>query len=119
MSIKKQVLDQIKAQLEVRKLELEQQLKLLATEKITDDQVQDPGDQAMSATMETLRGSLQDTELQEYNHIIRALEKIEGGNYGVCMDCGEDIAERRLQSNPNAARCLGCQEAYEDKQPMM
>jgi DnaK suppressor protein len=117
MSIKKHALNDIKSQLEDRKRELEGQLALLATEKITDDQVQDPGDQAISSTMETLRNSMQDTELQEYNHIVSAIEKIEGGTYGICIDCGGDIAERRLQSYPNAARCLGCQEIFEDKQP--
>ena len=115
--IKKSNLEHVKANLIKRKLELEEQLRTLATEKITDDQVQDPGDQAMSATMETLRNSLQDSELEEYNRIMRALEKIADGTYGICIDCGGDISEKRLQSYPNAARCLACQEAYEDRQP--
>jgi DnaK suppressor protein len=95
--------------------ELEAQLKKLSTEKITDDQVQDPGDQALSSTMENLRNSLQDTELWEYKRILQALEKINDGTYGICIDCGTEISEKRLSSYPNAARCLACQEAYEDK----
>lgn len=94
---------------------MEAQLKVLATEKISDDQVQDPGDQALSSTMENLRTSLQDTELKEYNRIVQALEKIEEGTYGICIDCGTEISDKRLSSYPNAARCLKCQEAYEDR----
>ena len=94
---------------------LEEKLKILSQERVSDDQVQDPGDQALSSTMETLKSSLQDTELAEYNRIVRALEKIEEGTYGICIDCGHDISPKRLASYPNAARCLACQEAFEDR----
>jgi DnaK suppressor protein len=105
----------IKANLIERRNELEEQLQRLATEKVSDDQVQDPGDQALSSTMENLRSSLQDTELQEYKRIMQALQKIDDGTYGICIDCGGEISEKRLQSYPNAARCLVCQEAFEDR----
>ncbi len=108
-------LEQVKNGLNKRRKELEEQLTLLSTEKITDDQVQDPGDEALSSTMENLRSFLQDAELQEYKRIVQALEKIEDGTYGVCIDCAEEISEKRLKHYPNAARCLACQEAFEDK----
>ena len=115
MSVKKRDLVAIEKELIQRRNEIEEQLKALATEKITDDQVQDPGDQALLSTMETLRNSLQDTELMEYNRIIQALEKLKAGTYGLCIDCGEDISEKRLKSYPNAARCILCQEAFEER----
>ena len=115
MSVKKRDLVAIEKELIQRRNEIEEQLKALATEKVTDDQVQDPGDQALSATMEILRNSLQDTELMEYNRIIQALEKLKAGTYGICIDCGEDISEKRLKSYPNAARCILCQEAFEER----
>jgi len=107
-------LDIIKKALLERKKELEEKLTQLYTEKVTDDQVQDPGDQAVSSSMENLRLSLQDTEREEYNRIIRALAKIEEGTYGMCADCEQPISEKRLRSNPNATRCLSCQEAFEE-----
>src|SRR5579872_6149863 len=91
--------------------ELETKLEQMSKERVSDDQVQDPGDQALSSTMETLRSSLQDTELAEYNRIVLALDKIKQGTYGICIDCGLEISPKRLNSYPNAARCLGCQEA--------
>lgn len=118
MSNKKHELGVIKKALSNRLNELEEKIKQLSTEQVTDDQVQDPGDQALTSTMETLRSSLQDTELQEYNRIARALEKIDDGTYGICSDCGEAISEKRLSSYPNAARCLVCQEAFEDRQAL-
>ncbi len=115
MSVKKRDLIAIEKELIQRRNEIEEQLKALATEKITDGQVQDPGDQALSATMEIMRNSLQDSELMEYNRIIQALEKIKAGTYGLCIDCGEEISEKRLKSYPNAARCILCQEAFEER----
>jgi DnaK suppressor protein len=38
----------------------------------------------------------------------RALERIEDGNYGQCVKCGEDIAEGRLEARPEAALCIDC-----------
>ncbi|HRN78029.1 MAG TPA: TraR/DksA C4-type zinc finger protein [Candidatus Dependentiae bacterium] len=108
-------LEAIRQELTARKQELEEKLTRMAKEKVTDDQVQDPGDKALSSTMESLKSSFQDTELEEYNRIIQALKKIEEGTYGLCVDCGEEISPKRLKSYPNAARCLVCQETFEEK----
>jgi DnaK suppressor protein len=86
----------------------------MAREKVSDDQVQDPGDQALSSTMEALKLSFQDTEMEECNRIVLALKKIDDGTYGICADCSAPIAEKRLKSYPNAARCLMCQEMFEE-----
>lgn len=112
----KKDLEQIKETLLLKKQELEEKLTELSREKFTDDQVQDPGDQALSSTMEALRTSLQDTEINEYNKLIKALEKVDDGSYGICADCGQEIAEKRLLSYPDASRCLACQEAFEDSE---
>ena len=106
-------LQKIKEQLIERKHQLEEELVDLSNGKFSDDQVQDVGDQALSSTMESLRGSLQDKELQEYNMILKVLEKIDNGQYGICVDCGQTISEKRLSVYPNATRCLACQEALE------
>lgn len=107
-------LERIKKTLMDRKQELEEQLTNLSNEQISDGQVQDVGDQALSSIMESLRSSLQDTEVDEHKRIIRALEMIEDGTYGICADCKESISEKRLKLIPNAVRCLVCQEAAEE-----
>lgn len=104
----------IKERLLTRKTELEEQLAQLYREQVTDTAVPDTGDQALSSTIEDLRISLHDNELNEYNMIIKALERIENGTYGICIECGNPISEKRLALFPNATRCLACQEALEE-----
>lgn len=111
----KRNLKNIEADLLKRKLELEQKLTEMSKEQFSDGQVQDPGDQALTATMEALRMSLQDAEVEEYRGITRALERIKEGGYGLCMDCGNSISEKRLNSFPGTMRCLACQESFEEK----
>ncbi len=52
-------------------------------------------------------------ETDEQNQIIAALQRIEAGNYGMCMDCGVQIPMVRLQATPSATRCIPCQEKLE------
>lgn len=104
----------IKKELTERKIELEAKLTELSKEKTPTDIVLDPGDMASASTMESLKISLQEAEKREYERILMALAKIADGTYGVCVDCGRPIGERRLKNNPNSARCLTCQEAYEE-----
>ncbi len=109
----KRDLQKIKDQLLHRKWELEEKLASLSKEQLSDGQVQDPGDQALTSTMEALRMSLQDAEVDEYRRIVSALSKIREGLYGLCVDCGNPISEKRLQLFPDTTRCLTCQEAFE------
>jgi len=109
----KRDLQGIKDLLLKRKWELEAKLTALSKEQLSDGQVQDPGDQALTSTMEALRVSLQGAEVEEYRRIVSALGKIEAGLYGKCIDCSNNIAEKRLQSFPDTTRCLACQEIFE------
>jgi len=43
-----------------------------------------------------------------------ALNRVADGSYGLCVDCEEPIAARRLAAVPWAARCLACQEDAEN-----
>ncbi|MHC4610758.1 MAG: TraR/DksA family transcriptional regulator [Planctomycetota bacterium] len=42
-----------------------------------------------------------------------ALDRLESGWYGVCVECASAIASARLQANPLAERCLPCQQVLE------
>ncbi|MFQ6611912.1 MAG: TraR/DksA family transcriptional regulator [Fidelibacterota bacterium] len=39
-----------------------------------------------------------------------ALERIETGEFGVCVICGELIPEERMLEVPNATKCVNCKE---------
>jgi DnaK suppressor protein len=55
----------------------------------------------------------QEFELKEMQSIDQALKRIELGIYGVCLECGETIALRRLRVAPEAPFCLNCQSRLE------
>ncbi len=65
----------------------------------------------------------QDVRVSSIKHLSRelldvdaAIERVQKGYYGVCMDCGKSIPAPRLRANPVATRCLTCQEGRERKQ---
>ncbi len=44
----------------------------------------------------------------ERARIASALQRIDEGEWGYCLKCGEEIAEARLQHDPSALLCVGC-----------
>ncbi|MEA2176790.1 MAG: DnaK suppressor protein [Solirubrobacteraceae bacterium] len=40
--------------------------------------------------------------------IVRALEKLDEGTYGLCDRCGEPIAPARLAAAPDSVHCIAC-----------
>lgn len=40
--------------------------------------------------------------------IAAALQRIQEGEFGYCIGCGDDIAEGRLRNNPTVMKCLEC-----------
>lgn len=111
---KKRDFSKIKKQLLLRKEQLDAELKELAIREGKTGDVKDPGDEALSAVLESVTTSLQNTELKEYKMIVKALTFLEKGTYGICVDCSEDINLKRLAAYPNVLRCLICQEKEED-----
>lgn len=56
---------------------------------------------------EVLEG-LGNAGLAEIRMIQAALQRIEAGEFGVCVNCGSEISEARLEAVPYAARCRKC-----------
>ena len=44
----------------------------------------------------------------ELRRIDEAMERLEAGEYGYCISCGEPIAPKRLDLDPAAAACVRC-----------
>lgn len=44
----------------------------------------------------------------ELSRIDAALRRLETGDYGYCVKCGEEIGEKRLGLDPAVATCIGC-----------
>lgn len=45
---------------------------------------------------------------RELTMLKAALQRIEDGTYGVCLACGDDIADGRLDLMPEATLCVAC-----------
>lgn len=45
--------------------------------------------------------------------IKEALERIEDGSFGICEECGEAIAEKRLKARPVTTLCINCKRRQE------
>jgi DnaK suppressor protein len=52
-------------------------------------------------------------ETAELDQIDAALARIDADTFGVCVGCGEPIADARLQAQPAAATCISCQQERE------
>ncbi len=40
--------------------------------------------------------------------IAAALQRLDAGSYGDCLDCGEEIADARLAQDPTVPLCISC-----------
>jgi DnaK suppressor protein len=47
--------------------------------------------------------------------VVEALQRIDTGAYGRCVDCGAELPEERLEARPEAARCVSCQQKREGR----
>ena len=45
--------------------------------------------------------------------VLAALERLDAGTYGRCVNCGTELPQERLDVRPEAARCVNCQQDLE------
>jgi DnaK suppressor protein len=74
---------------------------------------QDPADMAANAYTKELLISMSDNDRRLLELIDEALGRVESGDYGECINCGEPIQEKRLNAVPWARYCLRCQDMKE------
>lgn len=73
----------------------------------------DPGDASVADLLANLSLSEIDRHIAEIRDIDEARSRMNDGTYGVCIDCGQEIAFERLLAYPTAKRCLPCQQLHE------
>ena len=49
----------------------------------------------------------------ELQRLQAALKRLDHGEFGECLECGEDIAEARLKADPSTTLCVECASARE------
>jgi len=53
---------------------------------------------------------------QRLRHLEQSIAVLENRPHNCCVDCGEDIPQRRLEAKPDTMRCIACQQELEDTQ---
>ncbi len=73
------------------------------------EMTKDPYGSASSSHDDELNAITVDRLARDLKLIDRALADIDAGRYGVCAECEEPIAAKRLKALPFARRCVECQ----------
>ena len=69
-----------------------------------------------TGAQEDIELALTQIRAETLTRIDEALVRLGAGEYGSCVTCTGDIAERRLRALPFAVRCQACQERREQEQ---
>lgn len=75
--------------------------------------LQDGDDAPQRASDREIDLALSDLDVQELAVVGRALQKVHGDEYGMCVDCGQAIPFDRLCIEPQALRCVPCEALHE------
>ena len=81
-----------------------------------EDPLSDPLDRAVFDTERGYTLRIRSRESVLINKIRASLDDIEDGVYGICDDCGRDIAFERLKARPVARHCIRCKTKQEDRE---
>ncbi len=73
----------------------------------------DPLDRASFESERILMLRIKDRESKLIHKILRSLEDLENGEYGICEVCGEAIAIERLKARPVTNHCIQCKTKME------
>lgn len=115
-------LKRLRALLDEREVVLRAELEALRAERAgapgmaPGRNVADAGELGEELTRNAVRNVEQLRDAQELQEIATALARMDEGRYGECVDCGCDIPLARLQVQPAAARCIPCQERFEQSE---
>ncbi len=104
-----------------RKILVEQRDQILGNTKRTlsgdihvdPDDFPDEIDTASSEVNLQFTGRLREREQGLLGKVDAALLKIDSGEYGECVSCGEDIGVKRLKARPVAELCIECKSEQE------
>lgn len=79
-----------------------------------EDKFPDPLDRATAESEKSFNLRIRDRERKLINKIKEALERIDGGSYGICEECEEEISEGRLEARPVTTLCIECKRKQEN-----
>ena len=81
--------------------------------EVPDNNLSDILDRASQSSEREFSHHLCSREKLHMRRIERSLQDIEDGVYGLCDQCEEEIAYKRLKARPTARYCIGCKTQLE------
>jgi DnaK suppressor protein len=92
--------------------ELDRSIKVLngaGPQHISADYPADPADAGANLSENERSEAVLALARRQRSDVLAALQRIDLGTYGTCVDCGGPVPEGRLEAKPEAARCVACQ----------
>jgi DnaK suppressor protein len=81
------------------------------SDSIRIQQVADPADMTQDAAERDVAVQILERESALVRQLRWAIDRIDDGSYGFCLQCEEEIAPKRLKAIPWAELCISCQES--------
>ncbi len=78
-------------------------------------QVADPLDMTQQAAERDVAVQMLDRGSKQVRRVRSAIDRIDDGSYGLCLECEEEIAPKRLKAIPWAELCIHCQERADNE----
>lgn len=75
--------------------------------------VHDSADDSVADLLGDVNLKGMDRDARELTAVAAALDRLARGQYGLCVDCRNEIGYARLEALPSAARCIRCEEIHE------
>jgi RNA polymerase-binding protein DksA len=73
----------------------------------------DSADESVADALADLSLGVIDRHIRELRDIEATRARLRQGRFGICIDCGDEIAFERLKAYPTAKRCVRCQGQHE------
>lgn len=99
--------------LETKRRELIRDIRLQTDQLKVGETEHDPADQVLSINRRDQTAGLVCRLSRLLAQVERSLEAICDCSYGLCVECEEPIADKRLRAIPWASHCIRCQEMLE------
>src|SRR5947208_8011259 len=111
----KKRLDYYKKKLVTRREELMKTIARTEEEgrQANDDPTVDLADKAANSYTKEFLFGMTNTDRTILNMIDEALKRIKANEYGHCMNCQDEMQQKRLEAVPWAKHCINCQEKME------
>jgi DnaK suppressor protein len=112
--MEKELLGWFKGQLEGKRNDiLSEAGKTLSEMTDQNTNIPDPNDRASIESDRSFELRIRERERKLLAKIEEALERVEGGTFGICEACGEEIGIKRLEARPVTTLCIDCKTLQE------